>query len=170
MSTIKYAQIPTEILLLPDISNAQKIILGLAYSMPKGLLLANYIIAQLIGKSKSTVNREITELESKKLITIENKQSKYRRIKANTEQIYLIIREQVEAGLLNHFDDLLNHWCASTQSPVINISKGSKDNKSGSAFSSRPPANPMAGDGYTKFGTHPATPDEIALLEQEGIL
>ena len=166
MSNIKYAKIPVEVLLLPDISNAQKIILGLACSMPKGLLLANHIIAQLIGKSKPTVNRQITELESKKFITIENRQSKYRRIKANTEQIYLIISEQVDAGLLNHFDDLLNHWRNSTQSPVINTSKGKKDNKSSSVFS----PNLMADDGYTRFKTHPATQDEIASLEREGIL
>ena len=71
--SLKYVNISIEILLLPDISNAQKIILGLAHSMPKGLLLTNQIIAQLIGRSKPTVSRQIAELESKKLIIIRNK-------------------------------------------------------------------------------------------------
>ena len=174
MSRLKYANIPLEVLLLPNIDVSQKIILGLACSMPKGLLLGNKCLSMITGKSESRVNQLISDLRQKGYVNIENRQSRHRKIKPNTENIYSAISCQVEGDLLDNFEGLLDNPQLSTWQPTVNINKGNKKNKS---FSPLPAyelpsgvnLSPEEKQQFDRFGTLPATDADIEAMEMKGV-
>lgn len=172
MSRLKYANIPLEVLLLPNIDVSQKFILGLACSMSKGLILGNKCLSIITGKSESRVNQLISDLRQKGYVEIDNRQSRHRKIKPCRENIYSAISCQVEGGLLDNFEGLLDNPLLSTWQPTANINKGNKKNNS---FTSLPAHKGLPSDvnlsseekqQFDRFGTLPATDADIEAMEK----
>lgn len=81
MTPIDYIRVDIDILQRQNLSNTEKLILGLIKNFnSQGLCLGNNAIGQLVKTRPDTVSKIISKLESQKEISIENAQSKYRRI------------------------------------------------------------------------------------------
>jgi len=81
MTPIDYIKIDSDILKRQDLSNTEKMILGLIKNFnSKSLTMSNVTIGQLVGARPDTVSKIISKLQSQKDIKIQNAQSKYRRI------------------------------------------------------------------------------------------
>ena len=158
--SLEYVKIPIGIFVANDLNDKQKILLGMVASFKAGLKLNNATLAKLFQIRQGRISELLTDMERKDYVQIKNRQSKYR-------IVYLQENTKVENLLLSISTELLSDLDCSTFDQSRNINKRSKIKKNNS---SRPSANLMADDGYTRFKTHPATPNEVAKLEREGIL
>ena len=158
--SLEYVKIPIGIFAASDLNDKQKILLGMVASFKAGLKLNNATLAGLFQIGQGRISELLTDMERKDYVQIKNRQSKYR-------IVYLRENPKVDSLLLSTSKGLLSDIDDSTFDQSRNINKRSKIKKNNF---SRPSANPMADDGYTRFGTHLATPEEIATLEAEGIL
>lgn len=85
MTPVGYIHIERDILTRRDLSDKSKLLYSLVRGMgSNGLTVLNPELAEILCANEKSVSRIIRDLETKKLVTIKNKQSRYRRIYCNT--------------------------------------------------------------------------------------
>lgn len=113
MAAIEYIHLPIELLKIRELSDKQKMLLSLVLSfVGKGLTMSNYSLADLLQIHPAKVSAYISDLQSKGYITIENGQSKYRKIYFN---------QNVKV------DNLLYRFGKSTLTKRLTITKRTKE-------------------------------------------
>jgi len=166
MSKVKitYIRIPTCLYRLDISSLAEMSILALIIGFKsKGLMMSNTQIANVLNVDRRNVIRATGRLKAKGYIK-DVGSSAYRR--------KLVVGDSGELSLLGSGESVTeivaNHPLNSGDSVT---QKGRREIKEEGPASLRPPADPLGGDdGYSRFGTHPATPEEITALEAEGVI
>ena len=129
----------------------------------KGLRMSNSNIADFLNVDRRSVIRAIGRLKSKDYIQDIGKNNFRRKLTLKN------------SGGLSPFNSDSSVTKTVTQmaqnsdrSVTHNIRK--KRNKDSSAFFLQPSAGPVASDDYSRFGTHPVTPEEIEALERDGLI
>jgi len=161
---ITYIRIPTCLYRLDISSLAEMSILALIIGFrSKGLMMSNAQISNVLNVDRRNVIRATGRLKAKGYIK-DIGSSVYRRkfVVGDSGELSLLgSGESVTQIVANH---PLNSGDSVTQ-------KGKRERKEADPALSRPPADPLGGDDdYARFGTHPATPEEIEALEAEGVL
>ncbi len=130
MSGLTHIFMPTVLyqLRLPE---AARSILALALSFEEtGLTASNDELMEKLGKGRATITNAITILEKAELVIIENRQSKYRKLKINRDLLTknLVSSNPQLTKILAGRTDLLTKILGSTYQKPSNGTKGTEDN------------------------------------------
>jgi len=86
MSGLTHITIPAQILLLPDVNDKQKMLLGMVSGFSKGIhKVTNLTLSKLFKVKPSRVSDLLSDLEGKDYVKILNRQSKYRQVLPSTK-------------------------------------------------------------------------------------
>ena len=122
---VKTCRIPGPILYYPELTLAEKVLLGLVWSFKDGLRLSNAELGRILCKHPDTVSRIIKKLERGGWLKITGKQSRWRRL-------YFDAQVKVEGDFTLTFCDSTLTWAPVYSDPHV---KQNRINKKEGDFS-----------------------------------
>ena len=161
---LEYIKIPVEIMMLEDVNDKQRILLGLVSSLKNGLKMSNQKLGTLLHVNPSRISDLLGDLERKNHVEIVNRQSRHRVVLLSTK-----LESKHDSTFENKrptFDEKRTYF-----RPISEHNNSNKGNTPGSAGDS----SPSATDGWTDtdteavretIGLHYPTEEELAEIFQ----